>query len=83
VSAFTLRRTVEDAGGILRHIGGELIVKAPTGTLKPDIIADLRAHKGELLALLEAEIAETRRRAENALLPVEDEAGLCIRGGLT
>jgi hypothetical protein len=86
VSAATVRRAVEEAGVVLRRSRGDLVMKAPTGMLTPDLIAALREHKAELLDLLDAEkAADVRRRAENAFSPdaLADEAELCIRGELT
>jgi hypothetical protein len=85
VTALALRQEVEEAGGVLRTSRGQLVVKAPVGMLRPDLISALRTHKVELLALLDAEkAADVRRRAGNALSPdaMADEAELCIRGEL-
>ena len=85
MTALVLRRAVEEAGGTLRASRGDLVVRMPMGTLAPALMRSLRARKAEVMALLEAEaatVADTRRRAENALSPeaLADPAEITVRG---
>ena len=55
MSAVGLKMAVEAAGGRLRREGGELVVVAPKGRLGPELLAELRERKGQLLAVLAGE----------------------------
>jgi hypothetical protein len=46
---------VEAAGGSVRADGTELVVVAPKGRLGPELVAELRERKRQLLALLAGE----------------------------
>jgi hypothetical protein len=55
LSAVALKMAVEAAGGSLRADGAELVVVAPKGRLGPELAAELRERKQQLLALLAGE----------------------------
>jgi hypothetical protein len=54
VNALALRLAIEEAGGSIARDGAELVVRTPHGALTPELVAALRRHKSELLALSEA-----------------------------
>jgi TubC N-terminal docking domain len=55
VSAVAVKMAVEALGGRLRADGAELVVVAPKGRLGPELAAELRERKRQVLALLAGE----------------------------
>jgi hypothetical protein len=55
LSAVSLVMAVEAVGGRLRADGAELVVEAPKGRLGPELVAELRDRKRQVLALLAGE----------------------------
>jgi hypothetical protein len=64
VSAVALRMAVEAAGGRLRADGAELVVVAPKGRLGPELVAELRERKRQVLALLAGGMLPLLRRGD-------------------
>jgi hypothetical protein len=54
-TAAALLVTLREAGASVRAEAGDLVVRAPANTLPASLVASLREHKGELLALLVGE----------------------------